>query len=122
MSATAESVESDAPTRAETACFHCGLPIPPGTRYAVVIENQCRPMCCRGCEAVAEAIMAAGLTDFYRHRTAPSRRPEDLIPEQLRGLELYDRPDLQKSFVRAENEHVREAALILEGIVCAACV
>ena len=79
-------------------------------------------MCCHGCEAVAEAIVAAGLTDFYRHRTAPSRRAEDLIPEQLRGLELYDRPDLQKSFVRAEGEHVREAALILEGIVCAACV
>jgi len=78
-------------------------------------------MCCHGCEAVAEAIVAAGLTDFYRHRTAPSRRAEDLIPEQLRGLELYDRPDLQKSFVRAESEHVREAALILEGIVCAAC-
>ena len=79
-------------------------------------------MCCHGCEAVAEAIVAAGLTDFYRHRTAPSRRAEDLIPEQLRGLALYDRPDLQKSFVRAESEHTREAALILEGIVCAACV
>jgi Cu2+-exporting ATPase len=79
-------------------------------------------MCCHGCEAVAAAIVAAGLTDFYHHRTALSRRPEDLIPEQLRGLELYDRPDLQRSFVRAENEHVREAALILEGIVCAACV
>ncbi|MGB5064449.1 MAG: HAD-IC family P-type ATPase, partial [Candidatus Competibacter sp.] len=51
-----------------------------------------------------------------------SRRPEDLTPESLRGLELYDRPDLQKSFVRADGEHTREAALILEGIVCAACV
>ncbi|HOW62197.1 MAG TPA: heavy metal translocating P-type ATPase [Candidatus Contendobacter sp.] len=107
---------------AESACFHCGLPVPPGTHYAVVIDGQRQPMCCHGCEAVAEAIVAAGLTDFYRHRTAPSRRAEDLIPEQLRGLELYDRPDLQKSFVRAEGEHVREAALILEGIVCAACV
>jgi Cu2+-exporting ATPase len=87
-----------------------------------VIDGQRQPMCCHGCEAVAEAIVAAGLTDFYRHRTAPSRRAEDLIPEQLRGLELYDRPDLQQSFVRAEGEHVREAALILEGIVCAACV
>ena len=79
-------------------------------------------MCCRGCEAVAEAIVAAGLTDFYRHRTAPSRRAEDLIPEPLRGLDLYDRPDLQQSFVHAENEHVRDAALMMEGIVCAACV
>ena len=105
-----------------TACFHCGLPVPSGANYTAVIDGQRQPMCCHGCEAVAEAIVAAGLTDFYRHRTAPSRRAEDLIPEQLRGLELYDRPDLQKSFVRAEGEHVREAALILEGIVCAACV
>ena len=121
MSAPAESLASGVVSTAESACFHCGLPVPPGTHYAVVIDGQRQPMCCHGCEAVAEAIVAAGLTDFYRHRTAPSRRAEDLIPEQLRGLELYDRPDLQKSFVRAESEHVREAALILEGIVCAAC-
>jgi len=122
MSTPAESLASDAVSTAESICFHCGLPVPPGTHYTVVIDGQRQPMCCHGCEAVAEAIVAAGLTDFYRHRTAPSRRAEDLIPEPLRGLELYDRPDLQKSFVRAESEHVREAALILEGIVCAACV
>jgi len=110
------------PSTAETICFHCGLPVPPSIPYATVIDGQRQPMCCHGCAAVAEAIVAAGLTDFYRHRTAPSRRAEDMIPEPLRGLELYDRPDLQKSFVRAESEHIREAALILEGIVCAACV
>ncbi|MCC9000337.1 MAG: cadmium-translocating P-type ATPase [Candidatus Contendobacter sp.] len=103
-------------------CFHCGLPVPSGINYAAVIDGQAQPMCCHGCKAVAEAIVAAGLTDFYRHRTAPSRRAEDLIPEPLRGLELYDRPDLQQSFVRTGGEHVREAALMLEGIVCAACV
>ncbi|MGB5064814.1 MAG: heavy metal translocating P-type ATPase metal-binding domain-containing protein, partial [Candidatus Competibacter sp.] len=122
MSVTAESLAPSGSTGTGTACFHCGLPVPPGTPYAVVIDGQRQPMCCHGCEAVAEAIVAAGLTDFYRHRTTPSRRPEDLIPESLRGLELYDRPDLQKSFVRADGEHTREAALILEGIVCAACV
>ncbi|MEI2783480.1 MAG: heavy metal translocating P-type ATPase metal-binding domain-containing protein [Candidatus Competibacter sp.] len=91
-------------------------------RYAVLIDGQSRPMCCRGCEAVAQAIVAAGLTDFYRHRTTSSRRAEDLVPESLRAMELYDRPDLQKDFVHAENEHVRDAALMMEGIVCAACV
>lgn len=80
------------------------------------------PMCCHGCAAVAEAIIAAGLSDFYQHRTALSRRAEDLIPQQLHGLELYDRTDLQKSFVRTESATVREAALIMEGIVCAACI
>ena len=103
-------------------CFHCGLPIPPHVHFTVMIDGHRQPMCCHGCEAVAEAIVAAGLTSFYQHRTAPSRRAEDLIPEQLRGLELYDRADLQKSFVRIEGEHIREAALMLEGIVCAACV
>lgn len=120
MQAAADSPAS--PSGSSVACFHCGLPIPAGTHYAAVIDGQRQPMCCHGCEAVAEAIIAAGLTDFYRHRTAPSRRAEDLIPEPLRGLKLYDRPDLQKSFVRAESKHIREAALILEGIVCAACV
>ncbi|MFO1422839.1 MAG: heavy metal translocating P-type ATPase [Candidatus Competibacteraceae bacterium] len=110
------------PSGSSVACFHCGLPVPAGTHYAAVIDGQRQPMCCHGCEAVAEAIVAAGLTDFYRHRTTLSRRAEDLIPEPLRGLKLYDRPDLQKNFVRAESEHIREAALILEGIVCAACV
>ena len=122
MSVTAESLAPSRSTETETACFHCGLPVPPGASYAVVIDGYRRPMCCHGCEAVAEAIVAAGLTDFYHHRTTLSRRPEDLIPESLRGLELYDRPDLQKSFVRVDGEHTREAALILEGIVCAACV
>ena len=107
---------------AATSCFHCGLPVPPGARYATLIEGRREPMCCHGCEAVAEAIVAAGLTEFYRHRSTPARRGEQLIPEQLRGLELYDRPDLQKDFVRVESEHVRDAALMMEGIVCAACV
>lgn len=114
--------KSSVDTNTETSCFHCGLPIPAATRYSTVINGVAQPMCCHGCQAVAEAIIAAGLSDFYRHRTAPSRRAEDLIPEPLRGLELYDRADLQKTFVRNESADIKEAALIIEGIVCAACV
>jgi Cu2+-exporting ATPase len=109
-------------TRIALECFHCGLPVPKGVDHSVVIDGIQHPLCCRGCEAVAQAIVAAGLTDFYHHRTGPSRRAEDLIPRPLQGLELYDRPDLQKSFVRAAGEHSREASLILEGIACAACI
>ncbi len=115
-------ISSAAVADSRLECFHCGLPVPPHVHFTVMIDGHRQPMCCHGCEAVAEAIVAAGLTSFYQHRTAPSRRAEDLIPEQLRGLELYDRADLQKSFVRIEGEHLREAALMLEGIVCAACV
>ena len=103
-------------------CFHCGLPIPKGADYRVEIDGQARAMCCHGCQAVAQAIVDGGLTSFYRHRETPSRKAEDLVPEALRRMELYDQPALQQSFVHADAGMERSASLILEGITCAACV
>ncbi|MEJ2361932.1 MAG: heavy metal translocating P-type ATPase [Gammaproteobacteria bacterium] len=104
-----------------TSCFHCGLPVPKGSHYAVEIDGVSQPMCCPGCQAVAQAIMDNGLGDYYRYRTEQSPMARQLVPEALKNLELYDRPDIQKSFVTTSGE-LREASLILEGIVCAACV
>jgi Cu2+-exporting ATPase len=113
-------------TAPESECFHCGQPVPTGSHYPVKIEGATREMCCRGCQAVAEAIVAGGLADYYRHRTAKSgtAAPDaaDVVPEWLRQAKLYDLPEVQQSFVRQETGEVREASLILEGIVCAACV
>lgn len=105
-------------------CFHCGQPIPPGAHYPVKIDGRERDMCCTGCQAVATAIVENNLTDYYRFRTTIGDKPEDLVPEALRKLQVYDTPELQKSFVREtdDNGNIREASLILEGIVCAACV
>ncbi len=103
-------------------CFHCGQPIPPGAHYPVEIDGNERDMCCTGCQAVATAIVENNLTDYYRFRTSIGDKPEDLVPEALRKLQVYDSPELQKSFVRDTGGNVREASLILEGIVCAACV
>jgi Cu2+-exporting ATPase len=95
--------------------------VPSGADYAVDIDGQQQPMCCRGCQAVASAIVNGGLTDFYRYRTEKSPQAQELVAGQLNELELYDRDDLQKSFVQRVGDE-REASLILEGIVCAACV
>jgi Cu2+-exporting ATPase len=103
-------------------CFHCGLPVPEGTAFAVVIEGARRDMCCRGCEAVAQAIVDNGLEAYYHHRTAMPQSGRDLVPEELRKLELYNHPEIQKSFVITPEEHLKQASLILEGITCAACV
>jgi Cu2+-exporting ATPase len=103
-------------------CFHCGLPVPDDAHYAVTIDGVERPMCCPGCQAVARAIVDADLVDFYRYRTKAPAKGEAPVPEALRKLELYDRPELQRSFVQVSDENQREASLILEGIVCAACV
>lgn len=96
--------------------------MPPGSDYRVEIDGESRPMCCHGCQAVAQAIVDGGLTSFYRHRETRSRKPEDLVPEALRRLELYDQPALQQTFVQQDDEHIRSASLILEGITCAACI
>ena len=49
-------------TSNQQECFHCGLPVPSGADYSVDIDGQQQPMCCRGCQAVAKAIVAGGLT------------------------------------------------------------
>lgn len=103
-------------------CFHCGLPVPPGADYRVEVQGQPREMCCPGCQAVATAIVDNGLEEFYAHRTAPSTRPDELVPEQLQRLALYDQPSLQQSFVEVAEGDQKSASLILEGITCAACV
>ncbi len=101
-------------------CFHCGLPVPKGASYQVTINNKQQPMCCIGCQTVAEAIVENNLTDFYKHRTQNSQKPVDLIPAEL---QVYDNDALQQSFVQStQGSSIREASLILEGIVCAACV
>jgi Cu2+-exporting ATPase len=106
----------------DTACFHCGLPVPPDSDFHVRIDGKPRPMCCKGCEAVAQAIVDNGLTDFYRHRTENAPTGQELVPEFLRQARAYDHPQVQKTFVHIEGETIREASLILEGITCAACV
>ena len=102
-------------------CFHCGLPVPPNLTLSVWINNKDQPMCCTGCQAVAQTIIDSGLGDFYRHRTAPAPTT-DALPDFLQQLSVYDEPELQKSFVSDVGQNQREAALILEGITCPACV
>ncbi|GBG15541.1 Cu2+-exporting ATPase [Novimethylophilus kurashikiensis] len=105
-----------------TSCYHCGLPVPADTDFKITILEVPREMCCHGCMAVAESIVENGLDDYYRYRTEMPKTAEDLVPDELRKLDLYDLPDVQKSFVRAEGEHIKQASLILEGITCAACI
>ncbi len=112
----------DAPPDRQENCFHCGLPVSPEAHYPVEIDGQTHNLCCRGCQAVAQAIVDGGLTSFYRHREQPTGRPEELIPEQLAQMELYDQPALQAGFVSGDEGDLKQASLILEGITCAACV
>ena len=104
---------------APAACFHCGLPSPPGSTWSVCIDGQAQPMCCPGCEAVAQAIVEAGFTDYYRTRDsfATSGAGNAQVPPQLA---LYDLdPRLASPAAGGES---CEVVFSVEGIRCAACV
>ncbi|WP_313297225.1 heavy metal translocating P-type ATPase [Pseudomonas sp.] len=103
-----------------TPCYHCALPVPAGSHFSAVVLGQPRALCCPGCQAVAESIVASGLEHYYQHRSQSSTNPEAL-PKQLRDeLALYDRHDVQQRFVR-HADALAEVTLLVEGISCAAC-
>ena len=106
------------------ACFHCGEPTKGNHQWTAIIDGVEQPMCCPGCKAVAETIVASGLKDYYRHRTElPDLSPaEDDVSELTvrETLQLYDSEALQRRFV-AHSKDYAEATLIIDGISCAAC-
>jgi Cu2+-exporting ATPase len=112
---------SDGKEVPDRSCFHCGLPIPRDSDYRTRIGGEDRSMCCPGCAAVAAAIVATGLTDYYRFRETPGNRPDDLVPEALQELQIFDDPEVQRDFVRREEGSLRQATLVFDGITCAAC-
>ncbi len=101
-------------------CYHCALPVPAGSRFTAVVLGETRELCCPGCQAVAEAIVAGGLEHYYSHRSETSTNPENLPTPVPDELALYDRPDVQAPFVRHDAD-VSQTTLLIEGISCAAC-
>ncbi len=109
------------PTAAALTCFHCGLPIPDGVDCQAQIDGLARAMCCPGCAAVAELIVATGLGDYYRYREAPAGAAERTTVAAVAELLRYDQPALQRGVVRDDGERGRRVTLALRGLRCAAC-
>jgi Cu2+-exporting ATPase len=64
--------------------------------------------------------VAADAEDYYSHRRETAVTA-DVVPEIIGKLRFYDDPEVQQSFVRARAE-LKEVALVLENIRCAACL
>ena len=78
-------------------------------------------MCCVGCLEVARTILANGLGAYYLHRTEPAMNQPAGVPEFLRELPLYDDPRIHADLVNRDSDTC-EAALLIDGLVCPACV
>jgi Cu2+-exporting ATPase len=122
------ALNQDAVDQAETdypfnmSCFHCNEIIPVGTELVVEINGELQPMCCHGCQAVAQTIVDYGLIDYYKFRSNLPAKPDEVLPEFLDRYLAYDDVRLQESFVEQVDDKYRVANLILEGIVCPACI
>jgi Cu2+-exporting ATPase len=103
----------------DTACFHCGEPIPPGTSLYVARDGRQRAVCCAGCQAVAELIFNSGLGRYYQFRQELGRKAEaDLASE----IQAWKGCDARQSLWGEElSDGRRELLLQTEGIRCAAC-
>ena len=89
-------------------------------RYSTVIAGQAEAMCCPGCQAVAQAIVENGLADYYKFRTEPAAKGDELLDSTLEKLSIYDQPAIQEEFV-FDSGSQKQIQLTVEGITCAAC-
>ena len=107
------------------SCYHCDEVIPEGISLYVTINEKKQPMCCIGCQAVAQTIVDNNLTQYYQFRSEPAHKGSELIPEELKALQrkknkLLDEDILQSEFIYQDNDS-KEAILTIDGINCAAC-
>ncbi|MDX1465056.1 MAG: heavy metal translocating P-type ATPase, partial [Halomonas sp.] len=118
MSATA----TPSPTTEASDCYHCGSRVPAGAPWSITLDDERRPLCCPGCEAVAHAIVDGGLASYYRFRTELPERPDDRQAVHAETWAVFDDPGLQTRFVHPDAEgNGVHATLAVDGITCAAC-
>jgi Cu2+-exporting ATPase len=79
-------------------------------------------MCCVGCCAVAEMFEAQGLSDWYLRRETPTGFRAAVLPEVEERVAYLETPAFEAGFVETTANGVSTASLLVEGLVCAACV
>ena len=106
-------------TETTRLCFHCGETVPSACNLVVEVEGQQQPVCCSGCEAVADLILQSGQSRYYQFRTETAIKPV----EEDAGIEdSWKRYDERESLWGDRLKNGRyELLLQVEGIRCAAC-
>lgn len=103
------------------SCFHCELPLSKNVFY-VTIAGKEEPMCCIGCQQVAQTIIDNNLITYYQFRDKASLTQKTLIPAELIELTQYNTAAIQDNYLITKTDNSREVVLSIDGIVCAACV
>jgi P-type Cu2+ transporter len=103
--------------QADSACAHCGLPVPAGQ----VREGDAEQFCCNGCRQVRTLVHEWGFDQYYR---LVGQQNAVLEPARVtgRGFEDFDDAGMQAAATTTLGPERRCTRLYLEGVHCAACV
>ena len=100
-------------------CHHCGEAIPKSISIQSEIDNQVVDFCCYGCQAIADFIKGADLSNYYQHRTEKAQSPLD-NQQQNNTFSLIKDADLYPLYVFQEDD-IHHIQISLKGMTCAAC-
>lgn len=120
------------PIAASDVCFHCLQPVPEFCNLSAEIDGRQEPMCCVGCKAASEFIVARGLSKFYQHRSRLEQKAffAEVATHSMDRLELSDyvtkwqHLDASKDsqpYVSHSADGVRTLSVALEGMYCSSC-
>ena len=100
-------------------CFHCALPNPAGSDFTVNADGVQHSVCCPGCKAVAELILASGLSSYYTIRDAPAPGTGKPSEEQTQW-QVFNKDDMLSAFTEVD-ESTAVATIYAGGMYCSAC-
>jgi len=99
---------------AKIRCDHCHLEYD----ESVLIEDNGKYFCCKGCQGIFHLLQDEGLDSFYNKMGENTIEP----PKELKDdINKFDKDGFIKKYVK-EKEGFNEISLIIDGIHCSACV
>lgn len=95
-------------------CDHCQL------QYdkTVLIKEQQKYFCCKGCQGIYHLLKDEGLDSFYEKMGEGTIEPPKVIDD---NIEKFDLDGFQAKYIK-EKDGFSEVSLIIDGIHCSACI
>jgi Cu+-exporting ATPase len=100
---------------AKRKCDHCHLEYD----ESVLIEDNGKYFCCKGCQGIFHLLQSEGLDDFYDKLGQNTIEP----PKELQDdIGKFDKEGFINKYVTTTKDGFNSISLIIDGIHCAACV
>ncbi len=101
-----------------TACTHCGLPVPAG----LIKPESVNQFCCSGCDGAYDLIHSSGLGSFYRMANSDSMEQAKPVVDSQTGFAEFDEVVFQAKCARRLSAEESTIELAIDGIHCGACI